>query len=280
MAIPTSYSSQFYRGGVIRYIRALGSSQQQSSVLHSRDPSRRFDVQVLPTSPSFFSSSSSSSAALLPPSPSSSSSSSSKKHTHDNSSNSNNDASTIFPWRSESTLLARLNPEKVESIQQGLLLTSRSQTLHSNVTLNTIVTAYMFLNLPWYALLPYYSVSTFEHELATNISHAFVHGVAQLLVNIRNQSSNSSSNSNRSSSSSSTINTNAAASESNSILIGGRNEEDEDEDGDANTTTTTNTLGIHFHETLEFDLHNETTTETLIVLQRAPQRASAILRQR
>ena len=246
MAIPTSSSSQFYRGGAIRYIRALGSSQLRSSVLHSRDPSRRFDVQVLTTSPSF---SSSSSAASLPPSPSKDSSR--KKHTNDYSSNNNNDASTValFPWRSESTLLPRLNPEKVESIQQGLLLTSQSQTLHSNSTMNTIVTAYMFLNVPWYALLPYYSVSTFEHELATNISHAFVHGVAQLLVNVRNQSRNNNSSNN----SSSMSNTNTAASEINSILIGGN---DEDEDADT-TTTNTNTLGIHFHETLEFDLHND-----------------------
>ena len=258
MAIPYSSSSQFYRGGAIRYIRALGSSEHRSSL----DPSRRSGLQVLPTSASCTSSSSSSSAASLPPSPSpspspsssSSSSSSSKKHTTSKSSNNNHDdASTvaIFPWRSESTLLARLNPEKVESIQQGLLLTSQSQTLHSNTTLNTIVTAYMFLNVPWYALLPSVSVSTFEHELATNISHAFVHGVAQLLVNVRNQSSN---NNRRNNSSSSTSNTNTAASESNSILIGGNDEDEDEDDGDANTN---NTLGIHFHETLEFDLHDD-----------------------
>jgi len=87
----------------------------------------------------------------------------------------------LFPWRYESSPLPRLIPGTPEYTKVGLLLTSKSQKVYGNSSLNAIVTAYMFLNVPWYEL---FWISHFQDELSSNISWSFTHGVASLLSNL------------------------------------------------------------------------------------------------
>ena len=47
-----------------------------------------------------------------------------------------------------------------------------------NKTMNSIATAYMFLDVPWYELL---FVSSYESELASSMSYAFTYGIASIL---------------------------------------------------------------------------------------------------
>ena len=89
--------------------------------------------------------------------------------------------SFVFPWRFESSPLPRLIPGTSEQKRIGLLLTSKSQKVYGNSSLNAIVTAYMFLNVPWYEL---FWISHFKDELSSDISWAFTQGVANLLSNL------------------------------------------------------------------------------------------------
>ena len=98
---------------------------------------------------------------------------------------SNNDGlsstKVLFPWRHRSTPVSRLIPGTPEYKNKGLLLTSKSQKVYGNSSLNAIVTAYMFLNVPWYELIWF---SYFQDELSSNVSWSFTQGVASLLSNI------------------------------------------------------------------------------------------------
>jgi len=76
-------------------------------------------------------------------------------------------------------------PGTIEYTNHGLLLTSKSQSLYGDSSLNAIVTAYMFLNVPWYELI---WISHFKNELSSSISWAFTHGVANLLSNLSSSS--------------------------------------------------------------------------------------------
>ena len=155
---------------------------------------------------------------------SSSSSSSSVENggtsTSTSSSDDDDDGTTlvVFPWRTKSSLLPRLVPGTPEHTKDGLLLTSKSQSLHGSSSLNAIVTSYMFLNVPWYEL---FWISDVKDELSASVSWAFTHGVANLLSNL-------------SSSSSSGISVSA-----DSII--------------SHRTDDSTTCGIDFHKTLEFN---------------------------
>lgn len=127
----------------------------------------------------------------------------------------------VFPWRTKSSLLPRLVPGTPEHTKDGLLLTSKSQSLHGSSSLNAIVTSYMFLNVPWYEL---FWISDVKDELSSSVSWAFTHGVANLLSNL-------------SSSSSSGISVSA-----DSII--------------SHRTDDSTTCGIDFHKTLEFNNNN------------------------
>lgn len=87
----------------------------------------------------------------------------------------------LFPWRHESLPVPRLVPGTPEQKNIGLLLTSKSQKVYGNSSLNAVVTAYMFLNVPWYELL---WISHFKDELSSDMSWSFTQGVASLLSNI------------------------------------------------------------------------------------------------
>lgn len=87
----------------------------------------------------------------------------------------------LFPWRHEPSPVPRLVPGTPESKKQGLLLTSKSQKVYGNSALNAIVTAYMFLNVPWYEL---FWISYFQDELSADMSWGFTQGVANLLSNL------------------------------------------------------------------------------------------------
>ena len=129
----------------------------------------------------------------------------------------------VFPWRTKSSLLPRLVPGTPEHTKDGLLLTSKSQSLHGSSSLNAIVTSYMFLNVPWYEL---FWISDVKDELSSSVSWAFTHGVANLLSDL-------------SSSSSSGISVSA-----DSII--------------SHRTDDSTTCGIDFHKTLEFNNnHND-----------------------
>lgn len=88
----------------------------------------------------------------------------------------------VFPWRHKVLPLPRLIHGTPEHAKQGLLLTSKSQRVYGNSSLNAIVTAYMFLNVPWYEL---FWISHFRDELSSDISWSFTQGVACLLSNLR-----------------------------------------------------------------------------------------------
>ncbi|VEU41345.1 unnamed protein product [Pseudo-nitzschia multistriata] len=90
-------------------------------------------------------------------------------------------SSVLFPWRYESSPVARLIPGTPEHSKVGLLLTSQSQNVYGSSSLNAIVTAYMFLNVPWYEL---FWISHFKDELSSNMSWSFTQGVASLLSNL------------------------------------------------------------------------------------------------
>jgi hypothetical protein len=77
--------------------------------------------------------------------------------------------------------VSRLIPGTPEQKKRGLLLTSKGQKVYGNSSLNAIVTAYMFLNVPWYEL---FWISHFQDELSSNISWSFTQGVAGLLSNL------------------------------------------------------------------------------------------------
>mmetsp|Transcript_62311 Transcript_62311/g.69714 ORF Transcript_62311/g.69714 Transcript_62311/m.69714 type:complete len:383 (+) Transcript_62311:16-1164(+) len=134
-------------------------------------------------------------------------------------------SSDIFPWRTKPSLLNRLVPGTDEYTKLGLLLTSKSQRLYGDSSLNAIVTAYMFLNVPWYELV---WISHFKNELSSSISWAFTHGVANLLSKLSSSSSGQRSIS---------VSTDC-------III------------PALDDTTNYTCGIDFHETLELCQNN------------------------
>ena len=133
----------------------------------------------------------------------------------------------VFPWRTKSSLLPRLVPGTPEHTKDGLLLTSKSQSLHGSSSLNAIVTSYMFLNVPWYEL---FWISDVKDELSSSVSWAFTHGVANLLSNL-------------SSSSSSGISVSA-----DSII--------------SHRTDDSTTCGIDFHKTLEFNNNNNNDSDS------------------
>ena len=87
----------------------------------------------------------------------------------------------LFPWRHKTEPVPRLIPGTPEHKKVGLLLTSKSQKVYGNSSLNAIATAYMFLNVPWYELL---WISHYKDELATDMSWSFTQGVASLLSNL------------------------------------------------------------------------------------------------
>ena len=87
----------------------------------------------------------------------------------------------LFPWRHQSLPVPRLVPGTPEQKNIGLLLTSKSQKVYGNSSFNAVVTAYMFLNVPWYEL---FWISHFKDELSSDISWSFTQGVASLLSNI------------------------------------------------------------------------------------------------
>ena len=87
----------------------------------------------------------------------------------------------LFPWRHKLFPVSRLIPGTPEQKKRGLLLTSKGQKVYGNSSLNAIVTAYMFLNVPWYEL---FWISHFQDELSSNISWSFTQGVAGLLSNL------------------------------------------------------------------------------------------------
>ncbi|MGK3756659.1 MAG: hypothetical protein ACI8RD_008973 [Bacillariaceae sp.] len=132
----------------------------------------------------------------------------------------------VFPWRTKSSLLPRLVPGTLEHTNEGLLLTSKSQALHGNSSLNAIVTSYMFLNVPWYEL---FWISDIKDELSSSISWAFTHGVANLLLNLSSSSSSS-----------------GISSVSADSIISHRTNND-------NSTT----CGIDFHKTIEFNNNDD-----------------------
>jgi hypothetical protein len=87
----------------------------------------------------------------------------------------------LFPWRHKLFPVSRLISGTPEQKKLGLLLTSKGQKVYGNSSLNAIVTAYMFLNVPWYEL---FWISHFQDELSSNISWSFTQGVAGLLSNL------------------------------------------------------------------------------------------------
>ena len=87
----------------------------------------------------------------------------------------------LFPWRHKTEPVPRLIPGTPEHKKVGLLLTSKSQKVYGNSSLNAIATAYMFLNVPWYELL---WISHYKAELATDMAWSFTQGVASLLSNL------------------------------------------------------------------------------------------------
>lgn len=87
----------------------------------------------------------------------------------------------LFPWRHKSSLVPRLVPGTPEHENVGLLLTSKSQKVYGNSSLNSIVTAYMFLGVPWYEL---FWISHFQDELSSSMSWSFTQGVASMLSNL------------------------------------------------------------------------------------------------
>ncbi len=90
-------------------------------------------------------------------------------------------STNLFPWRHQSSPIPRLVVGTPEHKNIGLLLTSKSQKVYGNSSLNAIVTAYMFLNVPWYEL---FWISHFQDELSSDIAWSFTQGVASLLSNI------------------------------------------------------------------------------------------------
>ena len=86
----------------------------------------------------------------------------------------------VFPWRHEATPLPRLIKGTIEYETQGQLLSSvTNKTGHH--TMNTMASAFAFLNVPLYQFLFF---GTWKAELADSVSWAFTQGVANLLCQI------------------------------------------------------------------------------------------------
>jgi len=84
----------------------------------------------------------------------------------------------LFPWRHEATPLPRLVEGTPEYTSLGPMLTSIRKLVPGNARLNSALSAFMFLDVPWYEIL---WLSHFEADLSDNISWAFAKGVGDLL---------------------------------------------------------------------------------------------------
>ena len=98
----------------------------------------------------------------------------------------------VFPWRHEELPLPRWVKGTQEYEQEGHLLFSVHTTTNTNKgrtsreslgdpTMNMLVTAFMFLEVPLYQILFF---SSWKEELAENMSWAFPKGVAGLLSHV------------------------------------------------------------------------------------------------
>eukprot|EP00934_Nitzschia_sp_Nitz4_P005467 Nitzschia sp. Nitz4//scaffold183_size43938//3886//6747//NITZ4_007264-RA/size43938-processed-gene-0.12-mRNA-1//-1//CDS//3329539596//5457//frame0 len=85
----------------------------------------------------------------------------------------------VFPWRHEEDLLPRLVEGTVDYELKGELLTTSTRQ-PGNRTMNTLASAFMFLEVPLYQFLFF---SSWKADLAESMSWAFTQGVAALLSN-------------------------------------------------------------------------------------------------
>jgi hypothetical protein len=85
----------------------------------------------------------------------------------------------LFPWRHSGEPLARLDPTSPEFHEKGQLLGGNLYSSHPLV--DELVTAYFFMNTPWYKML---FLRDWQDDLAENMSWAYVQGVAGILSNV------------------------------------------------------------------------------------------------